>query len=238
MDIDPAIDKVELKLTVLTTDEPHVQALLAARRAEPTRRRVYFYDTRELALDARHLILRSRLIQGEDDDSTVKLRPADLSGDGAGWREIGGVEAELDVVGSRQVVSARVDGEPDPGEIEDVEAERRPVASLFSRKQEALVEAYADDVSLDDLEVLGPIDARKWELDDLEGFPYELSIEEWALPDASRFIELSFKVDPGEATDAQTAFRALLADLEIDATGDQVPKTSRVLRFFADRLGA
>jgi hypothetical protein len=234
--LDPAIVKVEFKLTVLAGDEPKVQALLGKARVPVERRRVYFYDTRDLALDARHLILRSRVIGGDDDDSTVKLRPAGLSGDDAGWRRIDGIRAELDVVGAKHVISAKLDGEPDPGEIEAVEAERRSIASLFKREQEALVEAYASEVSWDDLEVLGPVDARKWVLGDLQGFPYELCIEEWALPDASRFIEVSFKVDPGEAEAAQTAFRGLLDDLRIDATGDQVAKTPRVLRFFADRL--
>lgn len=233
-DLDDAIDRVEFKLTVLLRDEPKVQALLAEKRKDPERRRVYFYDTRDLALDARRLILRSRVIEGDDDDSTVKLRPADLAG--AGWQRIDGIEAELDVVGSRHVVSARLDGKPKRGEIDDVAAERRPVTSLFKAEQEALVEAYAGDIAWDDLEALGPVDARKWELDDLHGFPYELCVEEWALPDASRFIELSFKVEPDAAPEAQAAFHGLLAELDIDATGDQVAKTPRVLRFFADRL--
>jgi hypothetical protein len=233
--LDPAIVKVEFKLTVLAGDEPKVQALLAEARVPVERRKVYFYDTRDLALDARHLVLRSRAIDGDDDDSTVKLRPAELSG-GAGWRRIDGIRAELDVVGAKHVVSAKLDGEPDRGEIEEVEAEQRSIASLFNREQEALVEAYAGEVSWDDLEVLGPVDARKWELGDLQGFPYELCIEEWSLPDASHFIELSFKVDPDEAEPAQRAFRGLLDELRIDATGDQVAKTPRVLKFFVDRL--
>jgi hypothetical protein len=233
--LDPVIDKVEFKLTVLPADEPKVQTLLAEARAVPEWRKVYFYDTRALALDAHHVILRSRVVQG-DDDSTVKLRPAELSGDDAGWRRLDGIRTELDVVGSRQVVSAKVEGEPDPGEIEDVEAKRRPVASLFKAEQEALVKAYASDVPWDALEVLGPVDARKWTLGDLRGFPYELCVEQWLLPDASHFIELSFKVDPDDADDAQSAFGSLLVDHEIDATGDQEPKTPRVLRFFADRL--
>jgi hypothetical protein len=233
--LDRAIQKVEFKLTVLARDERKVQAVLAGAQADQERRKVYFYDTRELALYDRDLVLRSRVIEGDDDDSTVKLRPVDLSGDGAGWRRIDRIRIELDVVGSEEVVSAKLDGRPDPGEIEDVEAGRRSVASLFSAAQERLVAAYAPDaISLSDLAVLGPVDARKWDLD-LLGFPHTLSIEEWSLPDASRFIELSFKVSPAEAPDAQVAFRELLTGRGIDIAGDQVPKTPRVLKFFADR---
>ena len=48
--------------------------------------------------------------------------------------------------------------------------------------------------ALNDLAVLGPVDARKWELPP-EYFPHELSVEEWSLPDGTHFFELSFKVD-------------------------------------------
>jgi hypothetical protein len=165
------------------------------------------------------------------------VRPVDLADDDASWRQIDGIRIELDVVGDKQVPSAKLDGEPDRGEIEDVEADQRPVASLFSGRQEQLIADYSPDgVSLDELYVLGPVDARKWDLDNPEGFPHALSVEEWSLPDATRFIELSFKVSADEATDAQAAFRALLTGLEIGVAGDPQPKTPRVLEFVADRL--
>lgn len=237
--IDPAIQKVEFKLTVLPEDESRVQALLQDERARPQRRKVYFYDTEDLALYGNDLVLRARVTQGDDDDSTVKLRPVDLADEAARWRSIEGIRIELDVVGDRQVPSAKLDGEPERGEIEDVDAHRRSVGSLFSGKQERLVADHAPDgISLPALRVLGPVDARKWDLDNPAGFPHPLSVEEWSLPDATHFLELSFKVAPDAASDARTAFRALLRRLEIDVTGDQTAKTPRVLRYFADRLDA
>ena len=235
--LDPAIQKVEFKLTVLAVEEGKVQALLQQQGGQPQRRKVCFYDTKDLALYAKDLVLRARVTQGEDDDSTVKLRPVDLADNEARWRQIDEVRIELDVVGDKQVASAKLDGEPARGEIDDVEARRRGVGSLFSAKQERIIADFAPDgTSLHELEVLGPVDARKWDLDDLEGFPHTLSVEEWSLPEATRFIELSFKVSADEASEAQTAFRALLAGLEISVAGDQTPKTRRVLKFFADRL--
>jgi hypothetical protein len=235
--LDPAIQKVEFKLTVLAGEEGKVQALLQKEGGQPQRRKVYFYDTKDLVLYGKDLVLRARVTEGDDDDSTVKLRPVDLADGEASWQQIDGIRIELDVVGDKQVPSAKLDGEPDRGEIEEVEARQRPVGSLFSGKQERLIADYAPDgISLDELEVLGPVDARKWDLDNPEGFPHALSVEEWSLPDATRFIELSFKVSADEANDAQTAFRALLTGLELDVAGDQTQKTPRVLKFFADRL--
>jgi hypothetical protein len=231
--MDAAIQKVEFKTTVLPLEEPKIQALLGD---QPVRRKVYFYDTPELDLFERHLIVRARVTQGDDDDSTVKLRPADDLTAGAAWRTVEGVRVELDVVGTREVPTAKLDSEPDPGEIEQVEAGKQPVASLFSKGQEALVARYSD-VPLASLAVLGPVDARKWELDGLEGFPHTLTVEEWSLPDATHFIELSFKVKPAETDTARADFNALLTHLGLDTTGVQEPKTERVLRFFAAKFG-
>ena len=236
--LDPAIQKVEFKITVLSGEEAKVQALLQKEGRQPQRRKVYFYDTKDLALYGKDLVLRARVTQGDDDDSTVKLRPVDLADDEASWRQIDGIRIELDVVGDKQVPSAKLDGEPDRGEVEEVEAKQRPVGSLFSGKQEQLIADYAPDaISLHELEVLGPVDARKWDLANPEGFPHRLSVEEWSLPNATRFIELSFKVSADQASDAHAAFRALLKGLDVDAAGDQTPKTPRVLKYFADRLG-
>jgi len=171
----------------------------------------------------------------DDDDSTVKLRPVDLNDPGAPWREVDSVRVELDVVGEREVPTGKLDGEPDPGEIEQVEAGERPLTSLFSGKQEDLIARYSD-IPLPALAILGPVDARKWELEGLDDFPHTLTVEEWSLPDATHFIELSFKVAPEQTETAREQFRALLAGLGLDTTGDQQPKTGRVLKFFADRL--
>jgi hypothetical protein len=235
--LDPAIQKVEFKITVLAGEEARVQTLLQKAGGQPQRRKVYFYDTKDLALYGKNLVLRARVTQGDHDDSTVKLRPVELNDDEASWRQIDGIRIELDVVGDKQVRSAKLDGEPDRGEIEEVAGKQRPVGSLFSEKQEQLIADYAPDgISLHELEVLGAVDARKWDLDNPEGFPHTLSVEEWSLPDATHFIELSFKVSADEANDAQVAFRALLSGLGVDVAGDQVPKTPRVLKYFADRL--
>ena len=179
--LNPAIQKVEFQLTVLAVEEGKVQALLQQEGGQPQRRKVYFYDTKDLALYAKNLVLRARVTEGDDDDSTVKLRPVDLADDEASWRQIDKIRIELDVVGDKQVVSAKLDGEPARGEIDEVEARKRGVGSLFSGKQERFIVDFAPDgTSLHDLVVLGPVDARKWDLDDPEGFPHTLSVEEWS----------------------------------------------------------
>jgi hypothetical protein len=91
-----------------------VQALLQREGRDPQRRKVFFYDTKPLALDGANVVLRARVTDGDNDDSTVKLRPVDLSDDDARWPGIDGIRIELDVVGDKQVTSAKLDGAPDP----------------------------------------------------------------------------------------------------------------------------
>ena len=234
--LDPAIQRLEFKVTVLAAEEPNVQAELRRAGVNPVRRKVYFYDTSDLALADKHLFLRARVTDGDDDDSTVKLRPLPLPAIPVRWRATADVRIELDVVGDRLVPSAKLDETPDRGRIEQVERGALELSKLFGKDQEALIEAaLPDDTGLDDLAVLGPVDARKWELPP-GTFPHELAVEEWSLPDGTHFVELSFKVEPDEAENAEQEFHVLLDRLQIDRNGDQDPKTLRVLEFFAARL--
>jgi hypothetical protein len=237
-DLDPAIQKLEFKVTVLPAEEPKVHAELRRTGVSPARRKVYFYDTLQLALFAKDLVLRARVTDGDDDDSTVKLRPLPVPDIPARWAATDGVRIELDVVGRKRVPSAKVDGEPDRGEIEQVEYESLELSKLFTKAQEALVaDELPGGTSLNDLAVLGPVDARKWDLPP-ETFPHKLSVEEWLLPDGTHFIELSFKATPDEAVAAERAFHTLLDRLEIGHDGDPNPKTPRVLKILAERLSA
>jgi hypothetical protein len=231
-DLDPAIERIEFKVTVFASEEPKVQAELRRARLTPMRRRVYFYDTPKLELYAQDLVLRGRVTEGEE-ESTLKLRPLPKSGVPARWRAAEGARIELDVVGSRQVPSGKLDSDPEQGLIDRVAQGELKPSKLFDKAQLALVD---DKASLKNLVMLGPIDARVWDLPK-ETFPHELSVEEWSLPDGSHFMELSFKVKPKKAEKAERDFHAYLTRLAIGHDGDPEPKTPKVLRFFAERLG-
>jgi hypothetical protein len=234
--LDPLIQRLEFKVTVLPGEEPRVQAELRSAGVVPARRKVYFYDTPDLALFAKDLVLRARVTDGEDDDSTVKLRPLPLPDIPARWRATDAVRFEVDVVGDRKVPTAKLDGEPSRGDIEKVEQQRLKLSKLFTRAQETLVAAeLPDGTSLNDLTVLGPVTARKWNLP-RDIFPHKLSVEEWSLRDGPAFTELSFKVAPDQAQGARQDFRSLLDRLRIDHHGDPDPKTPRVLRVLSERL--
>ena len=193
---------------------------------------MYFFDNQELALFDGGVVLRARVTRDAADDSTVKLRPVVPADIDRRWRETDGFEIELDMVGDTPVCSAKLEAKQRRDEIDNVAAGDRALRTLFSEDQERLIGDYAPiGISWHELSVLGPVDVRKWELEPA-GFPHEVTVEEWVLPDESDLVELSIKVPPDEAVDAGMAFRALLADRGLDPSGDQQAKTRTVLQFF------
>jgi hypothetical protein len=233
--LDSEIGEVEFKITVRANQEDLVRAELERAEIEPERRRVYFYDTQALALFDAGVVLRARVTRDAADDSTVKLRPVVPADIDRRWKQTDGFKIELDMVGDTPVCSAKLEAEQRRDEIDDVAAGERPMRTLFSDDQENLIGDYAPiGISWHELSVLGPVDVRKWELEPA-GFPHEVTIEEWVLPDDSDLIELSIKVPADQALDAGKAFSALLAERGVDAAGDQQAKTRTVLEFFTER---
>jgi uncharacterized protein YjbK len=232
--LDPEVTALEFKVTVRRGEERKVEAELKRTRATRVRRTVYFYDTLDRDLAAQHLFLRGRVTEDDDDQSTIKLRPLPASGVPAHWR-VPKLEIEADVVGAELIPAVKIDRKLDPGRIVDVANKILEPSKLFNDHQEAIIKAAG--IELNHLQVLGPIDARKWTLPDDTLPPYEVCVEEWSLPDASRFLEISFKLeDVSEAESALKEFHGLLDRLKIGYEGDPRPKTLIALKFFADRL--
>ncbi len=229
------IEGVEIKITVRHDQEEHARVALRKADVEPQRRRVYFFDTRELVLFDAGVILRARITRDAADDSTVKVRPVVPAEIDARWKQTEGFEMELDIVGVTPLCSAKLEAEQRHDEIDDVVAGKRALHTLFSKDQEDLVRDYAPiGIAWERLSVLGPVDVHKWKLEPA-GFPHEVTVEEWVLPDGSDLIEVSIKVPPDRAVDAGSAFRALLTGHGLDPDGDQRAKARTVLEFFTAR---
>ena len=68
-------DSVELKLTVPESDLRSTVAALGMDPLDAQIRQVFFFDTPDLQLNARGVVVRARRVQQKGDDSVVKLRP-------------------------------------------------------------------------------------------------------------------------------------------------------------------
>ena len=230
--LDQSIGVIEIKITASGKDEDTVRAALESEDVEAERREIYFFDTQALDLFEAGVVLRARLVRDGADDSTVKLRPVAPEKLSDRWKETEGFEVELDAVGEDAICSAKLSVDQDRGEIEEVAAGERPLRKLFSEEQESLIAEFRPaDVGWDELSVLGPVDVRKWKVEP-KGLPYELTVEEWVLPDRSDLVELSVKVEPADAAAAKAALTEFLRGKDLDPEGDQQTKTRTALSFF------
>jgi hypothetical protein len=227
------VDSVELKLTV---PEPAQLSTIRALGLDPLQtqiRQVFFFDTPELALDDRGLVVRARRSQRKGDDTVVKLRPVVPSELPAELRNSPNFGVELDASPTTSVVSGSLKGVPSKATVLAATRGERPVRKLYSKEQQRLFAEHAPDgVTLDDLAVLGPIFVLKLK-NSPEGYDRSLVTELWFYPDGSRILELSTKCEPTETFQVAAEARAFLASRGVDLEGEQQTKTRTALEFFA-----
>ena len=229
-------DSVELKLTLPEASQRSAIAALDLDPLEAQIRQVFFFDTPDLALNERGVVVRARRVQRKGDDSVVKLRPVvphELPED---LRRSPSFVVEVDAMPGGYVCSASMKGVVKHEGVREAVAGGHPLRKLFSKEQRAFYAAHAPEgVGLDDLSILGPIFVLK-----LKSSPGEyermLVTELWLYPDGSRILELSTKCATTEAFQVAAETRAFLAGRGIHVTGDQQTKTHKALDFFSKPL--
>jgi hypothetical protein len=229
-------DSVELKLTVQISDRSRAGEALGVDPLDGQIRQVYFFDTPDLLLNERGLVVRARRVQGKGDDSVVKLRPVDPQALSPALRRSRNFGVEVDAMPGGYTCSGSMKHTLDPTKVKDSAAGRIPIRALFSKEQHSIYRAHAPEgLGFDDLEMLGPILVLKVKFAP-EGYARKLVAELWLYPDNSMILELSTKCAPSEAFQVAAELRIFLAQHEVDLTGEQATKTKKALEFFARRL--
>jgi hypothetical protein len=230
-------DSVELKLTVPDSQQYSTARALGVDPLGAQIRQVYFFDTPELALNKRGVVLRARRVQRKrGGDSIVKLRPVVPAELPAKLRRSADFNVELDAMPGGFVCSGTLKRGVDNAAVSDVVAGSQPLSSLLSKEQRAFLSDHGpEEVALEDLRVLGPILVLKLKFEP-EGLGRELVVELWTYPDNARVLELSTKCAPGEAFQVAAEARVFLTRRGVDLAGDQQTKTAKALKYFAARL--
>jgi hypothetical protein len=229
-------DSVELKSSVPELIQRSALKALDLDPISAQLRQVFFFDTPDLALDAQGLVVRGRRTSGKVDDTVVKLRPVDPSALTESLRREPTFGVEVDAMPGGFVCSGSLKGVPTKAAVREVFHGQAKISKLFSKEQRQLFAEHAPEgLSLDDLSILGPIFVLKvkWPPSGLER---KLVVEFWLYPDESRILELSTKCLPHEAFQVAAELRAYLAERGIELTGEQAPKTRRVLDYFSQQL--
>ena len=229
-------DSVELKVTVPDTSTRSTVAGLGMDPLEAQIRQVFFFDTHDLRLNKRGVVVRARRVQGRGDDTVVKLRPIVPDQLPPSVRKARGMVVEVDAMPGGYVCSASFKGALETPQVKQVAAGERAVRKLFSKPQRAFYQEHAPEgLGLDDLTVLGPITVFK-----LKFSPEELRrrmvAELWLYPDGERILELSTKCPPGEGFQVAAETRAYLAGRGVDLYGEQQTKTKTALEYFSRSL--
>ena len=230
-------DSVELKLTVPESGYRSATAALGIDPLDAQIRQVFFFDTPDLDLNKAGVVARARRVQGRGDDSVVKLRPVVPSNLPDALRRLPEFVVEVDALPGGYVCSASLKGVPQQPVRETVQG-KGPLRKLFSKDQRAFFAEHAPgDLSIDDLDVLGPIFVLKVKLSPKE-LGRRLVGEMWLYPDGSRIVELSTKCLPGEGLDVAEEMLEFLGSKGIATDAAQQTKTKTALEFFSAELHA
>lgn len=228
-------DSVELKLTVPDDNRRSVVAALGMDPLDAQIRQIFFFDTADLALDKRGVVVRVRRVQGKPGDTIIKLRPVVPAELPALVRASPNFGVEVDAMPGGFVCSGAMKARASDAKVKEVLAGRRPLRKLFTREQRDLYAAHAPWLWFHELATLGPINVLKLKFQP-GGFGRRLVAELWNYPDGSRILELSTKCVPAEAFDVAAATKSFLADRGVDLTAPQATKTRTALEFFASEL--
>jgi hypothetical protein len=225
-------DSVELKLTVPDEDRRSAVTALGIDALDARIRQVFFFDTRDLALDRAGVVVRARRTQGAPDDNVVKLRPVVPAQLPEHLRTRPDFVVEVDAMPGAFVCSGSFKGEA-RASVAEVAAGKQPIRKLFSKPQRAFFAEHAPDgVELDDLAVLGPVHAFKLKLTP-KGLKRRLAVELWLYPDGTQILELSTECAPSDSLRVATESRHFLAGAGLDLSAEQSTKTRTALEYFS-----
>jgi hypothetical protein len=229
------LDGVEIKVSLAGSRVDDALDMLGLGDGQP--RSISFLEDAtvgvELPLLGQGIVLRVRRT-GDEEDSTVKLRPCRRSQlttewtseeEGDGWR----LRVEEDWAATRRSLATSCVSDLTEGRIDEVRAGTAPVHRLFGEGQRRFLRECAGMwIELDALTLLPAVAATRWE-DVRVGDVDEVVVERWTLDDLD-FLELSIRKKSVEkAQSAQRKLEQELADRGLERD-DDTSKTERVLR--------
>lgn len=228
------MDGVEVKVSFDSTQIDDAMRVFGLDVDKGKPRRIWFGEHRHglggpsaLPLSTRGIIVRIR--EKKKSDATLKLRGPDGCIDPLAWRERTGnfrefAKIEGDWAGQRRLVSASVAVELDETARNELTKEAPSLPLLLSDEQRQL--AYDLMIPLGELELLGPIDALKWEPKN-DG---DVAAELWEVGHVLRFLEISILVTE-DPVGAQRRLEQVANDGGLRLDPELDTKTNTVLRY-------
>lgn len=220
--------KVEIKMSLAEVETG--PALLGVDAKDVELRDVTFYDTADLALFDDGVILRTRRVLGDDDDSTVKLRPLRANKVDGRFLDLDDFKCEYDrSVGKRAVSSCSLTTTQGPGEIVKAARGEQRIATLFTADQLAFLAEHASVPDWSTIRAFGPIAAEVWKFEPEPLGGEKVTVERWTVPGGARSLEVSIKVKGKKARTAEKSLKAWVASRGATPSDAQETKTKGAL---------
>ncbi len=199
-------EKIEVKLAFEPLDTTKVLDALgfdrptvanAPNRHKPDEeRRIYFFDTTDLALFDLKLILRVRqtMVGGDPDDATLKVRGPRAQDAAIRFLRIPGGEAKFEGdqnVGKMEIPSFSITTEPGAAAVAGVVAGTRPFKSMLGQAGLTLLDELVGAEAGASIQCLGPVRSQIWKWKP-NGFAGKITAELWEVA-GHQLLEISDK---------------------------------------------
>ncbi len=245
------LDIIKIKATIAGNEADTALAVLNLLRSTARRHEIYFCERPStLGLlpfldDAVILCIRRR--RRGPSDVTVKLRPCrpgQLRGKWNAFRRSAHHELRIkgDWAHDRRVVAASLMQTMSGYRLSQIlDSRPRDLGRLFSTRQRRyLAECTATDPDLDELSLLGPVEAYQWRWREPR---YDVTAVRWIVrvagePSELQFLELSVTAEPDDAALVQQAFLASIRRRGLDPYAFLQTKTRYVLQRLSDLKSA
>jgi hypothetical protein len=208
---------VEVKILLSSTGGQAAAALGAKKQSSG---RIYFFETDEVGLLSRGLIVRLR--QGARRDLTVKLRPL---GGKQSSTPVEGSECEVDVTGAGENYSYSISR---PFDLEKLPRSGFEILRLLDSGQVKMLKSAQGSLDWSRVKRVADITSTTWQIRGQPPFG-KLSLELWEWP-GGNVLELSTKVRPDAASATYFELRQLLKMKQLSISPDQGLKTMIALK--------
>jgi hypothetical protein len=226
-------EMIEVKLAFVSEDTAKAFAILGLSNPPKEERRIHFFDTENLVLFDRGLILRVRqtVAGGDPDDATLKVRGPSAPDAASRFLATAGARAKFEGdqnVEREELPSFSITTKPDSEVVAAAVADPQRVESVFDEAGQTLFrEIGAAEASPTEIKCLGPIRSRIWKLKP-EGFAGKITAELWDVVGA-QLLEISDKAPRAEASALAAQLKKLVP--ETKARQLDTSKTRFALQF-------
>jgi hypothetical protein len=207
------------EVKILLSPEQTQAAISSFHARRETEGRVLFYDTDQLELLSRGVIVRLR--QGADHDITVKLRPMEVLAPPFASRDL---RCEVDRTGDEAQVTYSIQCKYTGERVLETGNE---ILALLSGAQRRLLGQALSSVNWHKVRRIADIRSKEWQAAVQPHFK-KLKLELWEWP-TGRILEISSRIRPDREKPAYEELRQLVKARGLSVMARQRPKTGIVL---------